>query len=211
MLGETRNEAREPFTPEKMRLARTIGDSAAIAIRRMLLREQTERNLQQLIALSKIDLAIISSSDMVFSLGVLLLQVLEQLKVDAADIWHFNPVSQALEFVTGHGFRSPAFEKGKPLHLGEGIVGQAAIERRTIHIPDLTAINVHARLKKALVKEHFISYFAVPLIVKGQVKGVLELFHRSELKPNEEWMEFLHTLTNQAAIAIDNSSLFKDL
>jgi hemerythrin-like metal-binding protein/PAS domain S-box-containing protein/putative nucleotidyltransferase with HDIG domain len=211
MLGETRNEAREPFTPEKMRLARTIGDSAAIAIRRMLLREQTERRLQELVALSEIDLAIISSSDMVFSLGVLLLQVLEQLKVDAADIWHFNPVSQALEFVTGHGFRSPAFEKGKPLHLGEGIVGQAAIERRTIHIPDLTAINVHARLKKALVKEPFISYFAVPLIVKGQVKGVLELFHRSELKPNEEWMEFLHTLTNQAAIAIDNSSLFKDL
>jgi len=211
MLGETRNEAREPFTPEKMRLARTIGDSAAIAIRRMLLREQTERRLQELVALSKIDLAIISSSDMVFSLGVLLLQVLEQLKVDAADIWRFNPTLKALEIVTGRGFRTPAFENSKPLHLGEGIVGQAAIERRTIHVPDLTANNVHARLKKALVKEPFISYFAVPLIVKGQVKGVLELFHRSELEPNEEWLEFLHALANQAAIAIDNSSLFKDL
>jgi GAF domain-containing protein len=47
MLGEARNEGREPFTPEKIRLAQTIGDSAAIAIRRMLLREQTERRLQQ--------------------------------------------------------------------------------------------------------------------------------------------------------------------
>jgi len=70
----------------------------------MLLREQTERRLQQLVALSEIDLAIISSSDMVFSLGVLLLQVLEQLKVDAADVWLFNPASQALEFVSGRGF-----------------------------------------------------------------------------------------------------------
>ena len=211
MLGETRNEAREPFTPEKMRLARTIGDSAAIAIRRMLLREQTERRLHQLMALSEIDLAILSSSDMVFSLGVLLSQVIEQLRVDAVDIWLFNPTSQMLEFVSGRGFRTLAFEHGEPLHLGEGDVGQAALERRTIHVPNLTAHDVHPRLKKALAEEPFISYFAVPLIVKEQVKGVLELFQRTELEPNDEWLNFLYALANQAAIAIDNSSLFKDL
>ena len=32
MLGESRKEEREPFTPEKLRLARSIGDQAAIAI-----------------------------------------------------------------------------------------------------------------------------------------------------------------------------------
>jgi putative nucleotidyltransferase with HDIG domain len=51
----------------------------------------------------------------------------------------------------------------------------------------------------------------VPLFVKGQVKGVLELFHRSALEPNEEWLDFTHLLANQAAIAIDNSSLFNGL
>ncbi len=211
MLGETRNEAREPFTSGKIRLARTIGASAAIAIRRMLLREQTERRLHRLIALSEIDLAILSSSDMVFSLGVLLSQVIEQLRVDAVDIWLFNPTSQMLEFVSGRGFRTLAFKQGEPLHLGEGHVGQAALERRTIHVPNLTAHNVHPRLKKALAEEPFISYFAVPLIVKEQVKGVLELFQHTELEPNDEWLKFLHALANQAAIAIDNSSLFKDL
>jgi hemerythrin-like metal-binding protein len=211
MLGEARNEGREPFTPEKIRLAQTIGDSAAIAIRRMLLREQTERRLEQLVALSEIDLAIISSSDMAFSLGVLLLQVIEQLKVDAAAVWLFNPTSQTLEFVSGLGFRTPAFENAKPLHVGDVYVGQAALERRTIHVPNLTTDNHHPLLTKALAEEPFISYYAVPLIVKGQVKGVLELFHRTELESNEEWLKFLHALANQAAIAIDNSSLFNDL
>jgi len=164
-----------------MRLAHTIGDSAAIAIRRMLLREQTERRLQQIIALSEIDRAILSSSDLNVSLDVLLLQAMEQLKVDAADVWLFNPTSQALEFVSGRGFRTPAFEYAKPLRLGEGNVGRAALERRTIHIPNLTAHNDHPRLTKALAEEPFISYYAVPLIVQGQVKGVLELFHRTEL------------------------------
>ena len=211
MLGEARNEGREPFTPEKMRLAQTIGDSAAIAIRRMLLREQTERHLQQLIALSEIDLAIISSSDMVFSLGVLLLQAIEKLKVDAADVWLFNPAIQALELVTSRGFRTPAFENAKPLNIGESYVGGAALERRTIHVPNLTATNDNPRLTKALAEEPFISYYAVPLIVKEQLKGVLELFHRTELDSNEEWLKFLQALANQAAIAIDNSSLFNDL
>ena len=211
MLGEARDKGREPFTPEKMRLAQTIGDSAAIAIRRMLLREQTERRLQQLTALSEIDLAIISSSDMVFSLGVLLLQATEKLKVDAADVWLFNPTLQTLEFITNCGFQNPVFENAKPLHLGEGYAGRAALERRTIHVSNLTTDNDNPRLKKALEKEPFISYYAVPLIVKEQVKGVLELFHHTEHESNEEWWKFLHVLANQAAIAIDNSSLFNDL
>jgi putative nucleotidyltransferase with HDIG domain len=194
-----------------MRLAQTIGDLAAIAIRRMLLREQTERHLQQLVALSEIDLAIISSSDMVFNLGVLLLQALVQLKVDAAAVWQFNPTSQVLEFVASRGFRTLAFENAKPLRLGEGYAGRAASERRTIHVSNLTEGYENPRLAKALAEEPFVSYYAVPLIVKEQVKGVLEIFHRTKLESNEEWLNFLHALANQAAIAIDNSSLFNEL
>jgi hemerythrin-like metal-binding protein/PAS domain S-box-containing protein/putative nucleotidyltransferase with HDIG domain len=211
MLGEARDEDREPFTPEKIRLAQTIGGSAAIAIQRILLRKQTEDRMQQLIALSQIDLAIISSSDMILSLGVLISQLIKQLKVDAADIWLFNPTLQQLEYVTGSGFQTPAFEKAKPLHLGEGNAGRAALERRAFYIPNLTVSNENPRLEEALAKEPFISYYAVPLIVKGEVKGVLEIFHRTEMVANEEWLNFLHSLANQAAIAIDNSSLFNDL
>ena len=211
MLGEARNEEREPFTPAKIRLAHNIGDSAAVSIRRMLLSEQTERRLQQSIALSQIDLAIISTSDMAFSLGVLLVQAIEQLSVDAADVWCFKPASQALEFVTGRGFRPPVFENPTPVQLGEGLAGRAALERRTIHVPDLAARSDNPRLAKALAVEPFVGYYAVPLIAKGEVKGVLELFLRSAVEPNEEWLRFLDTLASQAAIAIDSSSLFTDL
>jgi putative nucleotidyltransferase with HDIG domain len=49
------------------------------------------------------------------------------------------------------------------------------------------------------------------LIAKGQVKGVLEIFHRAPLHPDEEWLEFLETLAGQAAVTIDNAELFTDL
>jgi putative nucleotidyltransferase with HDIG domain len=43
------------------------------------------------------------------------------------------------------------------------------------------------------------------------VNGVLEIFHRSALDADQEWLEFLETLAGQAAIAINNTSLFNGL
>ncbi|MCL4394536.1 MAG: HD domain-containing protein [Chloroflexi bacterium] len=44
LLGEERSEAREPFTPEKVRLARSIGDQTASALRRAELFDELERS-----------------------------------------------------------------------------------------------------------------------------------------------------------------------
>jgi PAS domain S-box-containing protein len=44
MVGETRKEEREPFTAEKMRLARSIGDQAAIAIDKVRLFRDVQRS-----------------------------------------------------------------------------------------------------------------------------------------------------------------------
>jgi HD-GYP domain-containing protein (c-di-GMP phosphodiesterase class II) len=60
-------------------------------------------------------------------------------------------------------------------------------------------------------REGFVTYIGIPLIVKGQTKGVFEVYHHSPLSPTPDWMEFLHTLAGQAAIAIDSSQLFENL
>jgi HD-GYP domain-containing protein (c-di-GMP phosphodiesterase class II) len=57
----------------------------------------------------------------------------------------------------------------------------------------------------------FASYYGVPLITKGKVKGVLELFQRVPLILYAEWINFLEALAGQAAIAIENATLFENL
>ena len=52
---------------------------------------------------------------------------------------------------------------------------------------------------------------AIPLTAKGQIKGVLEIFHRDPIKLEPESFDFLETLAGQAAIAIDNAELFDNL
>jgi HD-GYP domain-containing protein (c-di-GMP phosphodiesterase class II) len=49
------------------------------------------------------------------------------------------------------------------------------------------------------------------LVTKDKLLGALEVYHRAPLKMNTEWLKFLETLAGQAAIAIDNATLFRSL
>jgi PAS domain S-box-containing protein len=172
--------------------------------------EQIQRQLKHLYALRMIDIAISSSFDLNVILDVVLQQVLSQLGVDASAILLFNNQLQTLEYAASRGLRSDALQHTQ-LKLGEGYAGRAVIERKTTHISDL--METGGKLANSLLLEHesFIEYYGVPLIVKGEVKGVLEIYHHSRLKAEAEWLEFLEALAGQAAIAIDNAQLFENL
>jgi hypothetical protein len=49
------------------------------------------------------------------------------------------------------------------------------------------------------------------LTAKGEVKGVLEIFNRSPLNVDMDWLDFLDSLSWQTAIAIDNALLFEKI
>lgn len=172
--------------------------------------ERIRRHLEHLTALVEIDRAINFSFDLNLSLTTLLTHVIVQLGVDAADVLLFNPTSRTLEYVAGRGFHTKAIEHVRQ-PLGEGYAGQAAQERSIVHIPDLSKEHDSFLRKMFLAGEDFVSYHGVPLIAKGQVVGVLEVFHRTWLVRDEEWLDFLKALAAQAAIAIDNVTLFDNL
>src|SRR6185369_2067781 len=121
----------------------------------------------------------------------------------------YHPELQSLTYITSAGFYSPS--PSRPLiRLGEGLAGQAVMKGSLEHVSDLRDSNEGKR-DPLLIREGFVAYFGVPLIVKGQIKGVFEIFHRDAFTPTNEWMQFLQTLAGQAAIAVDNAQLFENL
>jgi HD-GYP domain-containing protein (c-di-GMP phosphodiesterase class II) len=160
-------------------------------------------------ALRAIDLAISSSLDLHLALSVVLSQVTSQLVVDAADVLLFNP-QNFLEFTTGLGFRTEALMQTR-LQLGEGYAGMAALQKKTISVPNIERGKTGFLGSPKFSQEGFRSYFGVPLIAKGRVRGVLEIFHRAPLNPEADWLEFMETLAGQAAIAVENAMLLKEL
>ena len=172
--------------------------------------KQIQHQIERITALRNIDMAITSSLDVRVTLQVFLDQLTNVLRVDAASVLLLNPNTLNLEYVTSRGFRTSALQHTK-LRLGEGHAGRAALEHSVVSIPNLAEeINSFSR-SKLLASEEFVSYYAMPLITKGNIKGILEVFHRAPLDPNQEWLDFLEALTAQAAIAIDNASLFDNL
>jgi PAS domain S-box-containing protein len=168
------------------------------------------RRLEQLGALRRIDSVINSTLDLRLTLDTLLEQTLAQLRVDAAAILLCDPDTLTLNFAAGSGFRGTGINRSN-VRLGEGYVGRAALERQVVVVPNLSEVGDSFVRAPLVAGEGFVSYYAVPLIAKGQVKGVLELYHRAPLAADPEWMDFLGTLAGQAAIAVDNASLFDGL
>jgi PAS domain S-box-containing protein len=177
---------------------------------RMQAEEDIQKNISRLDALRNIDQAIMGSLDLDLTLKIILDNLLPQLDVDAAVVLQYQEDIQTLQFSQGLGFKTAALQY-TDLRLGHGYAGKVGLQRDHIFIPDLNHEEDKFLDFPQIKKEDFVSYYGVPLNAKGKLVGVLEIFHRSTLNPDDDWVNYLKLLAGQIAIAIDNVTLFNDL
>jgi len=198
------------FSDEDILIATQFANRAAIAISNAQLYEKTISQLKKLELLRKIDSTITSSVDLEEALMFILRQITEGLNVDAASVMLYDSETQKLGMEIAVGFRSEIRSDVK-INLGQGYSGKVAMQRESLFIPEINHSGDGFKYPVNLSDEGIISYYGLPLIAKGKLKGVLQIFHRSKLDPDEDWFDFARTLSGQAAIAVDNLSLFGEL
>jgi PAS domain S-box-containing protein len=210
MIGVFFVSVQQPRTlsSEEVHVLQTVAEIAGNAIHRTRLFTQTENRLQQLIGLRMIDGAISSSLDRNAVLGTLLDQVIRQLQVDAADVLILSPTGNTLQCVEGRGFRQTEVEN-RPFDTSGACAGRVIRERQAVHVSK--RLEFSSSRGERINSEGFVDYYGYPLIANNQLKGVLEIFHRSELHPDPDWVGFLETLAGQAGIAIEHLDLFDSL
>lgn len=167
--------------------------------------------VSQLMALRLIDQSILSTKDLNQTLEVILRQLTVALQVDAADFLLYHPDHKKLVTTAVCGMHStePVWLPGIPLE--ETHAGRAALFGEMVFIPDLSQYHDQLTERLQQIGEHFSSYLAVRLQAMGELKGVLQIYHRNSLTPDEDWLGFLKSLADQAAIAISDSQLFDAL
>jgi PAS domain S-box-containing protein len=198
------------YEQKDLELLQTLADHCSGALERTFAEQGRQLQLQRITALRNIDMAIASSLDLKVTLNIIQDQVIQQLNVDAVDILLMNPDTHFLEYAAGRGFHTLALQQTH-LRLGEGLAGKTILERKIHYIPNLRKEENSFAQSPLFKEEGFISYYCVPLIAKGLVKGALEIFHRKLLVADFEWLDYLNILAGQAAIAIDSSDLFTRL
>jgi HD-GYP domain-containing protein (c-di-GMP phosphodiesterase class II) len=210
LIGTLWVSRHQPYLPEGFQLLGVLGEMAASAIHRARQMEATQHRLQRLAALHDIDRAITHNTDLKVTLNIILGYVVGQLKVDAAAILLLNTTNQRIEYAAGTGFTNHRI-RSTSIRMDACNAGQVRMAA------DLSGMRKIFKCKDICLPldlfelEGFTTHFGTPLVIRGQVKGVLELFNRSELDPDDEWFSFLETLATQTAIAVDNTELFNGL
>lgn len=201
---------RVPISEKAVKTLSSIADIAANAIHRVDLFQQTRHRLEQLTALREIDSAINSNVDIKDTMDVFLDQVLNLLHVDAARVMSFDSASKGLLYLDGKGFSTSTSMGPGELssdQILKNLTGQPAI----VQITDTKKIEIPEEISALIDAEKFRAFFATPLIVNNELRGILEVFLTKPYYPDAEWLQFMDTLAGQAAIAITESSLWKNL
>ena len=101
---------------------------------------------------------------------------------------------------------SEDYNKKPPLKIGEGIAGKAAEEKRTISIYNVIQEKEY-KYKDIARKNGLVSLLCVPLMVKGRVIGVINLYTSKLHKFTKNEVNMLTAVANQAAMVIENTEL----
>ena len=209
----------QPFTDKQIELVSTFADQAAIAIENVRLFEAEQQrtaelteSLEQQTATSKV-LEVISRAG--FDLQAVFETVAESsvrlCGADRAFIHRFDGelLRMAVAFNATEEFTE--FMVKNPIRPGRAsAAGRAALERRTIHIPDVLADPEYSYGSKDVEKIRTV--LAVPILKGDELLGVMIIFHLDGVRPfTGTQIALVETFADQAAIAIENARLFAEV
>ena len=140
-------------------------------------------------------------------LDELLVRVQEALAVDTVAILLLDVASQQLVARAAKGIEEEV-ERGVRIPLGQGFAGRIAAERVPIFIAEVD----HADVLNPILREKGIeSLLGVPMIVEGELIGVLHVGSRQPRTFGQDDLAVLQMAAARAALAIERARLFAKL
>ena len=194
------------FDEEDEELAALLAEQAAVAIENarkyeagLLTRSRQER--LQIVT----DIAL-AHTELNGLLDVLLPRIRELLAADTCFLFLLDDDSQELVVRAGVGEAAADWIDHVRIRVGEGVVGRVAAEGKPVVIADVERT---AGLYQGVYERGIKSLCYVPLLLPGEVVGVLHVGSRSPRVFSGDDVELLHMAADRAAVAIVHARLFQ--
>lgn len=160
---------------------------------------------QQLEALSKISGAISSELYLEDILKLIVTVTAEVMNSKICSLMLFDKDKKELQVRATQAI-SEDYIKKPPIKLGEGIAGRVVQTGKPIIVKDVKKDERYVNQDIAK-KEKLCSLLSIPLLIKGKVTGVLNLYTSKIHNFTASEVAVLTTVANQAALAIRNAEL----
>lgn len=209
-LLEIQSYKKDAYTVEDGDWLSVVANQIGLTVQNASQFLQIQQQLAEQSILSNIDLAIASSVGTESIYPTILQHITSQTFIDAVDIYLFKPEEQILRLSAGFGFRNPELAQ-VDFNLGEGTTGMIALDRRARILNSASEENPCFTQSEFWQKEEFAMFWGLPLTFHGELKGVLEIYSRSEIPNEPASLRFMESLAQQVAIAVDNIQLVSGL
>ena len=133
-------------------------------------------------------------------------EVAKASSANIVELFLYDPETRALSVKAQLGL--PEYNVRTTFVLGEGVPGTVARTRAPIQISDLSKEENLLRLDMVR-QEGLRSILAVPILSRGQLIGVLDLFTKEPHTFDDEEVNLIMTLASIAGTAIENARLFE--
>jgi GAF domain-containing protein/HAMP domain-containing protein len=197
----------QQFSDQDLQLLTSIGQQIGVAVEGARLFQQERRRAEEFQVISEVGHQITSILD----IDAVLIQLVRLVQAS----FHYDHVGIALiekdevVYKVGAGvlWDNPQFDfHPRRLKIGsEGITGWVAASGEPLLVPDVDQEPRYVQMKDSQTQ----SELAVPIMVKGQVIGVLDVQSDHLNAFDESDLAVLQSLANQAAVAIENARLFE--
>jgi GAF domain-containing protein len=204
------------FTAQELDLAMTLANQAAVALENARLFEETQQRLQERTMLSQVSQALADAPLQAEEIAEIIgRQFVEVMGVPEVSVSLRDPETEGLMRVVADLFGE---EESTRSHKNLQEAFRLADYPATADVMEkLTPLVVHANdpaadpAELAYMQEYGVLTLAViPLAAKGQAIGVIELESRDEERHyTPEELDLAMTLTNQAAVALENARLLE--
>lgn len=197
--------AGERWSAEELELARTIANQAAIALEGARLYQATVQRAEQMAILNRASYEISATLEPEEIYRAIHRAAAQLMPVESFVITLLDEERNEIEgvYLVDPDGRAP----NQRIPLGQGLSSRILETGEPILIADAAAQETGAR---AFGRGHSRSILAVPIKISGKTIGMLSV---QSYRPNvydEEDLQVLSTLANQAAVAIQNGRLFAE-
>jgi GAF domain-containing protein len=203
------------FTDKQIDVLRTFADQAVIAIENARLFDEVQARTRELAqsvgelrVLGEVTQAVNSTVDLETVLNTIVAKAAQISNTEAGAIYVFDDINQEFRLRATYGLGSAAVAeiRDRNIRLGETAVGQAALRRVPIQIPDIQS-DPSVTLD-VIVRAGFRALLIIPLLGADRIIGALVVRRRQPGEFSKGTVELLQTFAAQSVLAIQNARLF---